>query len=51
MRVVYHWMISPGASDAAQLDCNMDENEQTLGGTLSLDLEKGESGGLASTCA
>jgi len=43
-------MFSPGASDAAQLDCKKGENEQTLGETISLDLEKGESEALASSC-
>lgn len=50
MRVVYCEMISPGASDAVQLDCKKDQNQQTLGGTPSLDFENGESGGLASSC-
>lgn len=50
MRVTYHEMFGPGASDAAQLDCKKGQNEQTLGGTLALDLDKGENGGLASSC-
>jgi len=49
MRVVYAEMLSPGASDAAKLDCKKRKNEQTLGGTLSLDLEKGERDRLASS--
>ena len=49
MRVAYHEMISPGASDAVQLDCKKGQIGQTLGETLSLDLENGESDGLASS--
>ncbi len=43
-------MLSPGASDAVQLDCEKGQNQQTLGETLSLDLEKAERDGLASSC-
>ncbi len=50
MSVVYHKMLSPGASDAAQLDCKKGQNGQTLGETVSLDLENEESDGLASSC-
>ena len=50
MRVVYHELDSPGASNAVQLDCKKGQNEQTLGETFSLDLEEGENDGLASSC-
>ncbi len=50
MRVVQHNMLSPGASDAAELDCKKGQNGQTLGETLSLDLDNGERDGLASSC-
>ncbi len=43
-------MLSLGASDAAQLVCKKGKNGNTLGETLSLDLENGESDGLASSC-
>ena len=36
MRVVYHELISPGTSDAAQLDCKKGYNSQTLGETICL---------------
>ncbi len=39
MGVVYHEMLSPGASDAVQLDCEKKQNGQTLGKTSSLDLK------------
>lgn len=50
MRVVCTVMLSPGASDAAQLDCKKGQNQPTLGRTSSPDLEKGESDELASSC-
>ncbi len=50
MTVIFHGMLSPGASGTAQLDCKKDQNGQTLGETSSLDLDNGESDGLASSC-
>ncbi len=49
MRVVYNKMISPGACDAAQLDCKIGGNEQTLGKSTSFDLDSGESDEVASS--
>ena len=43
-------MISPGASDAVQLDYKRKQNGQTLGETFSLDLENEESDEIASSC-
>jgi hypothetical protein len=50
MRVIYHEILSPLSSLAAQLDCKKGQNEQTLGGRRSLDRAKGKSDGLASSC-
>jgi len=43
-------MFSPETSDAAQSDCKNGQIEQTLGETLSIDFDNGESDGLASSC-
>ena len=50
MNIVYHEMRSPGASDAAELESKKGQNEQFLGKITSVDLENGESDGLASSC-
>jgi len=43
-------MLNPEASDAAELETEIGQNDQSLGKNTSVDLEKTESDGLASSC-